>query len=321
MRTINRLLFVLVVFMFGQPAWADWPERPIRIVVPYSPGAMGDVLSRLISEELRKRLGQTVIVENRPGAGGNIGASAVAQAAPDGYTLLVGATNNFVINQFLYPRMAFDPLKAFEPITIMAEVPSVIFVNADVPAKVFAEFALYAKAHPGKVNYGSPGIGTTPHLSAELINKSHGLAMTHVGYKGSAPAITALISNEVQFYLGGAGLGAQHIKSGKLRALAVSSAERLELLPDTPTFDEAGLRGVTARNWWGAAAPAGTPKVVLDRLNAAFRAALSAPAVRRQLAGLGVLGVANSREQMAKQLAQEADQWSKAIKELGVKVE
>ncbi|MGH8430917.1 MAG: tripartite tricarboxylate transporter substrate-binding protein, partial [Solimonas sp.] len=157
--------------------------------------------------------------------------------------------------------------------------------------------------------------------SAELINKSHGLGMTHISYKGSAPAITALISNEVQFYLVGAGLGAEHVKSGKIRALAVSSAVRLELLPDTPTFDEAGLHGVTARNWWGAAAPAGTPKVVLDRLNAAFRAALSAPAVRRRLAGLGVLGVANSREQMAKQLAQEADQWSKAVKELGVKVE
>ena len=246
-RPVRFLLALLVALGCVRPAWAEWPERPIRIVVPYAAGAMGDVLIRLLSEELRSRLGQPVVVENRPGAGGNIGATAVAQAAPDGYTLLVGATNNFVINQSLYRQMAFDPLKAFEPITIMADVPSVIFISGDVPAKSFSEFVAYAKENPGKLNYGSPGTGTTPHLSAELINRARGLGMTHVSYSGAPPAITALLANQVQFYLGGAGLGAQHVRAGKLRALAVASSSRLVSMPDTPTFDEAGSGAVNAR--------------------------------------------------------------------------
>lgn len=318
MHKLIRLLLILVTFMFGQPAWADWPERPIRVVVPYAPGAMGDVLMRLLSQELRNELGQNVIVDNKPGASGNIGAAAVAQAAPDGYTLLVGATNNFVINQFLFKQMGFDPLKAFEPITVVVDVPPVAFVSAEVPAMTFAEFTRYAKANPGKVNYASPGIGTAPHLSTEMVNRAYGLGMTHVSYSGAGPALTALMGNQVQLYLVGAGLGVQHVKSGKLRALAVSSAARLEVLPDTPTFAEAGVTGVAAPNWWGAAAPAGTPKPILDRLNAAFRTALSAPAVRNQLVSLGVVGVANSRDQMARQLVQEADQFAKVIKELGI---
>jgi tripartite-type tricarboxylate transporter receptor subunit TctC len=211
------------------------------------------------AEGLRNELGQTVFVENRPGAGGNIGTQYVEQSAADGYTILLAATNNFTINQFLYKDLAFDPIKKFDAITVLVDVPSVIFIPATIPVNGFREFVNYAKANQGKINYGSPGSGTTPHISAESINKSFGLGMTHIPYKGASQAVAALLAGDIQFYLAGAGLGAPHVKSGKLRAIAVSSKSRLDIFPDIPTFNEAGLGGINASNWWGVAVPAGTP--------------------------------------------------------------
>jgi tripartite-type tricarboxylate transporter receptor subunit TctC len=214
---------LLAASLIASGAAAQYPDRPVRIVVPYVAGAMGDVVSRLLAEEIRPKLGQPVLVDNRPGAGGNIGTGAVASASADGYTVLVGATNNFVINPYLYGDMGFDPLAKLAPVTILVDVPSVIFIPSQVPAKSFAEFVQWARANRGSVNYGSPGAGTTPHLSAALISKTRELGMTHIPYKGASQGVSALLANEVQFYMGGAGLGAQHVKAGKLHALAVSN--------------------------------------------------------------------------------------------------
>lgn len=265
---------ITAVLGLSTPGHAEWPERPVRVIVPYTVGSMGDVVARLVSNSLQLALGQPFFIDNRIGAGGNIGTREAEQAQPDGYTVLLAATNNFTINQFLYKDLDFDPVKQFEPVTTLVNVPSVIFINSEVPAKSFAEFVTYARANAGKLNYGSPGIGTTPHLSAEAINKMYGLGMTHVPYKGAAQVVTALLGNEVQFYLAGAGVGTAQVKEGHLRALAVSNPHRLDALPDTPTFAEVGIKGINASNWWGVVAPLGTPSPVVARLREALCAAV-----------------------------------------------
>jgi tripartite-type tricarboxylate transporter receptor subunit TctC len=318
------VLAVLIASTFACPplhAQTRWPEGPLTLVVPFVPGSMGDLISRMLSDDLRQRLGQPVIVENRPGAGGNVGAAAVAQARPDGHTLLVGATNNFVINQFLYTTMGFDPLKAFEPVSILVDVPSVIFVNTSLPAKTYRDFVASARSNAGKFNYGSPGAGTTPHLAAELINRADGLGMTHIPYKGAAQAVGALLANDVQFYLGGAGLGTQHIKAGKLRALAVSGASRLAVLPDVPTFGEVGLADIRAGNWWGVAAPKGTPPDVVEKASQALREALATPATQSRLRELGVVAVASRPAEAARQWSEEASYWQRALKDMRVSID
>jgi len=299
----------------------SWPSRPIRIVVPYVAGAMGDLIARRLTEGLRQELGQSVLVENRPGAAGNIGARAVEQAAADGHTLLLAPTNNFTMNQFLYKDLGFDPLQRFDPVTILVDVPSVIFVPAALPATTFGEFAAWARDNPGKVNYGSPGSGTNPHLSAEAINRKFSLGMAHVPYKGAAQAITALMAGEIHFYLVGAGIGLPHVRSGKLRALAVSSATQLSVLPDTPSFAKAGITGIDASNWWGVATPAGTPGAITDRLQRALCKVLSEPGNEQALTQLGVLRICNSPSEMRAQLAREADAWRRTLPELKISLE
>lgn len=310
-----------IILGLATPGHAEWPERPVRLIVPYTVGSMGDVVARLVSGSLQSTLGQPFIIENRIGAGGNIGTREVEQAHPDGYTLLLAATNNFTINQFLYKDLDFDPVKQFEPVTTLVNVPSVIFINSEVPAKSFAEFVTYARANVGKLNYGSPGTGTTPHLSAEAINKMYGLGMTHVPYKGAAQVVTGLLANEVQFYLAGAGVGTAQVKAGHLRALAVSNPHRLDALPDTPTFEEVGIKGINANNWWGVVAPLGTPRPVVTRLGVALCTAVASAAVKTTLDQLGDVPVCNSPEDMARQLTDEAEYWQRALPELGVKPE
>lgn len=318
MKRILKLLLLVVVGV-SSPAWAEWPDKPIRVVVPYGPGAMPDVLIRLLSEEVGNQLGQPLVIENRSGAEGTVGAMAAARAAPDGYTLLVGGTSIFSINPSLHRHVDVDPLKAFDPITIMGNVPAVIFVNASVPAKTFAEFVAYAKANPGKLNYGAPGPAI--RLPIEQINRSRDLRMVHVAYRGAGQVMMAVVANEVQFTLAGAGIGLQQVKAGKIRALGVSSPSRLALLPDTPTFDEIGLKDVHVDTFWGVAAPAGTPVPILERLNAALRKALAAPRIKERLAELGVIRVGGSRQQMAERATNDAGEWSRLIKELGARTD
>ncbi len=299
----------------------SWPNKQIRIVVPYVAGAMGDVVARRLTEGLRNELGQAVLVENRPGAGGNIGTQYVEQSAADGYTILLAATNNFTINQFLYKDLGFDPIKRLDAITVLVDVPSVIFVPATIPVNSFREFVNYAKANQGKINYGSPGSGTTPHISAESINKSFGLGMTHIPYKGASQAVAALLAGDIQFYLAGAGLGAPHVKSGKLRAIAVSSKSRLDVLPDIPTFNEAGLGAINAANWWGVAVPSGTPRAIGEKIRHAFCKVMSEPSSKAAMTQMGNVPLCNSTMDAQKQFAEEALGWQNNLPGLNIKVD
>lgn len=316
-----RITSLVLALVASTTVGAQWPDRPVRIIVPYVSGAMGDTVSRLLAEDLRVKFGQPVLIDNRPGAGGNIGTAAVVQAAPDGYTVLVGATNNFVINQYLYAGMGFDPLEALAPVTILVDVPSVIFLNGQVPARDLKSFVDYARANRGKLNFGSPGAGTTPHLSAAHINKTRELGMTHVPYKGASQAVAALLANDVQLYMGGAGLAAQHVKSGKLHAIAVSNARRLESFPEIPTFDEVGLGDVRASNFWAAAVPKGTPPEIAQRLYEAFSHVLSASATQERLRQLGVSAVGTPPAETARRFRDEAAYWQKAVKDMGVRID
>ena len=299
----------------------SWPSKQVRIVVPYVAGAMGDVVARRLTEGLRNELGQAVLVENRPGAGGNIGTQHVEQSAADGYTILLAATNNFTINQFLYKDLGFDPIKRLDAITVLVDVPSVIFVPASIPVNSFREFINYAKANQGKINYGSPGSGTTPHISAESINKSFGLGMTHIPYKGASQAVAALLAGDIQFYLAGAGLGGPHVKSGKLRAIAVSSKSRLDVFPDIPTFNEAGLGAINASNWWGVAVPAGTPRAIGEKIRNALCTVMSETSSKEAMTQMGNVPVCNSTMDAKKQFAEEALSWQRNLPGLNIKVD
>ena len=302
-------------------ALADWPERPVRVIIPYAAGAAGDIAFRALSPALSASLGQPVVIDYKAGAGGNIGTAEVARAKPDGYTLVLGATNNFVINQYLYKDMAFDPLKDLVPVTRVADVPSVLFVNASVPATSYREFAAYAKAHPGKLNYGSPGAGTAPHLSAFALSNAMGAAMVHVPYKGAQPGVTGLLANDVQMFLVGYGVAGAHLASGRIRALAVAGTQRLRALPDVPTLAQAGAPDGVLSNWWGLAAPRGTPPAVIQKLADAVRQARHDPKVRDTLEAQGFVLPDDTPATFAAQLVHEAAAWRDIVARSGATVE
>lgn len=322
MRPISLLRFCAALAA-AAASWAHaaWPEMPIRIVVPYPAGAAGDLVLRQMLPALQARLGQPLIVDNKAGAGGNIGAMEVVRAKPDGYTLLLGATNNFVINQYLYKTMGFDPMQALVPIAKLADVPSVLFIHNSVPAVNYREFADYAKANPGKLNFGSPGNGTTPHLSALALSDAIGARMAHVAYRGAQPGVAGLLGNEVQMFLVGYGVAGPQLSSGRIRALAVVANERLKVLPDTPTARDAGVPDVILSNWWGLAAPRGTDPAILKRMSDEIRALQAQPATQQFLSAQGFVGAANSPDEFAQQLAREAAQWQAIVKKSGATVE
>jgi tripartite-type tricarboxylate transporter receptor subunit TctC len=278
MSAVNRRVFIVAsgaTAIAGRHAMAaEYPERPITIVVPYAAGGAGDISVRLLGSAIERYLGQPLVIDARAGGGGTIGAQSVARASPDGYTLLLGATNNFTINQFMFPEVRFDPLAAFTLITKLTDVPAVLYTNPLVPAKTLSEFIDYARANPGKLNYASPSIGTTPHLAVERLKQLTGIELVHVPYRGASPAMQALLANEVQLYLVGWGVGRSQVEAGRIRALAVASRQRLPGIP-LPTVIESGVPDFVTSNWWGLAAPRGTPLPVLDQLYDAVRAALA----------------------------------------------
>jgi tripartite-type tricarboxylate transporter receptor subunit TctC len=311
---LGGLLCMCMAALNSSMASDAWPQQPIKVVVAYPAGAMGDLVMRLLSDELGKQLKQPVIIDNRAGAGGNIGASAVAHAKPDGYTILVAATNNYSINQYVYKNMGFDVQEDLLPVSLLVNVPSVLFANSQLPAASYAEFAQYAKQHPGKVNYGSPGAGTPPHLVGELLNQQAGLGMLHVPYKGSSFALTALLANDVQVMLVGSGIGLPFVKTGKLKALAVGTDKRMVEIPEVPTFAEIGMKNLPANNWWGAAVPKGTPQEIIQKLNQAFDKTLSKPDIRRKLTELGAPPVGGAPEVMRNMVEQDNQFWQARLK-------
>jgi len=298
----------------------DYPNKPIRVVMTYTAGGVSEAIVRLLAPKMEEVLGQKLIVEAKPGAAGNIGTIEVAKSAPDGYTLVVTATNNFVINQFTM-KMGIDPLAALAPVAKLADVPLVLFSTPAVPAKNFSEFMAYVKANPSKVNFGSPAPGTVNHLLLERVKQVRGLDMQHIPYRGSPQGVMALLQNDIQLFTVGLAAGISHLKDGKFTAMAVATDERLPELPDVPTLIESGLPGFTGANWWGMAAPAGTPEPVIKKLREAVQAALREPSVIERYKTLGMVVPKESPEQFAASLKGQAATWSDTVKKGNITVE
>ena len=322
----HAALFLLGVSAFALAAIAGaqataYPTKPIRLVVPFPAGGATDILAREVAKHLTDTWGQSVVVDNRPGAGGNIGSELVAKAAPDGYTLEMGTVGTHAINASLYSKMPYDHVKDFVPVILVAGVPNVLEVNPAVPVNSVQELIAYAKANPGKLNFASSGSGTSIHLSGELFKVMAGVQMTHVPYKGSAPALQDLIGGQVQLMFDNLPPSLPQIKAGKLRALAVTSATRAPALPDTPTVAEAGLPGFEASSWFGVLAPAGTPPDIVNKLNAEIAKWLTSPGAKEKLASVGANIAGGTPEDFARHIQAETAKWAKVVKESGAKVD
>ena len=298
-----------------------YPSKPIRMIVPFPPGGTTDILARAIGAELTKAWGQPVVIENRPGAGGNIGSEAVARSPGDGYTLLMGTVGTHGINPSLYKKMPYDAVKDFAPVTLVALVPNILVVHPSVPAKSVAELIALAKKQPGKLTYASSGNGTSIHLSGALFESLAGVQMVHVPYKGSAPAVTDLLGGQVNMMFDNMPSALPHVKAGKLRALGVTSAKRSPAVPDVPTIAEAGVKGYEASSWFGVLAPATTPKDIVAKLNAEIAKSLGTPEMKEKLSSQGAEPVGNTPEQFGAFIRAEIDKWAKVVKASGATVD
>ncbi len=316
-------LFSVVMLMSATSvAFAQsYPNKPICLIVPYPAGGTTDILGRIIAQKLTENLGQRVVVENKPGAGGNIGAETAAKAAPDGYTILVAPVGTIAINVSLYRKIPFDPVKDLVPVTMAVANPLVLVVHPSVPAKSIRELIALAKSKPGQLNYGSGGNGTSMHLAGELFKTMAGIDMVHIPYKGSAPCITALLGGEVEMSFDQIVTSLPHAKGGKLRALAVSSPKRSQIAPDVPTFMESGLPGFEVSTWSGVFAPTGTPKEIVSRLNNEIVKILKMPDMRESLLRQGSEPVGNTTEEFAAYIKAEIAKWAKVVKDSGARVD
>jgi len=318
-RTVLAMLVTaaLGATTIGAARAQDFPTKPITIVVPFSAGGTTDILARIVANSLQAELKQPIVVDNRAGAAGNIGAQAVARAQPDGYTLLLGTVGTHAINGALYKKLGFDPVKDFAPLTRVANVPNVLVTNPEQPYKTVQELIAYAKANPGKVNFGSSGAGTSIHLSGELFKSMAGVDIQHVPYKGSAPALSDLLGNQIGIMFDNMPSSISHVRSGRLRPLAVTTAKRSPELPDVPTVAESGVPGYEATSWFGMFAPANTPAPVLARLHGALIKVLSDPAVRKRIGEQGAEPVTETPEQFAAFIAAESKKWGEVVKQSG----
>ncbi|MEP6943443.1 MAG: tripartite tricarboxylate transporter substrate binding protein [Betaproteobacteria bacterium] len=321
--TYDRRWAAAVLFaFFAHGAVAQtYPTHAIKLIVPFPAGGTTDILARDVAKRLTETLGQSVVVDNRPGAGGNIGSDLVAKSPPDGYTLLMGTVGTHSINPGLYAKMPYDHVKDFAPVVLVAGVPNVLVVNPSVPVTSVADLIKLAKSKPGTINFASSGNGTSIHLSGELFKTMAGVDMTHVPYKGSAPALADLLGGQVQIMFDNLPSSLPQIKGGKLRAIAVTSAKRAPALPDVPTIAESGLPGFEASSWFGVLAPAGTPATVIARINGEVNKWLQSPEGKQQLVAQGAEAAGGPPEQFAAHIRTETEKWAKVVKASGAKVD
>ena len=309
----------VLLFCLASEALAQgYPSRPIRMIAPFPAGGLVDVLARAVGEELAKTLGQPVIVENRPGAGGNLGADIVAKAEPDGYTLLMTSPGIQSINEFVYKTMPFDPDKAFAPISLVADMPMLVVVHPKVGVSTLKEMVDRARADPGRLNFGSAGVGTTGHLGQALLMHVADIKVTHVPYRGAAPSVTDLIAGQIDGVVDNPPTVMPHIRAGTIIALAVAAKERLALLPDVPTAAEAGLPGWQASSWFGVVAPAGTPPAIIDRLHAEIAKAVRLPSMQRFTRESGARMVGGSPGEFAQLIVAERAKWREIVKSANI---
>jgi tripartite-type tricarboxylate transporter receptor subunit TctC len=322
-RIVSRAAIVAASFAIATCAMAQspYPNKPIKLVVPFPPAGSTDISARAVAGKLGERLGHPVVIENRPGAGGNIGTDVVAKAAPDGYTLVVGTVGTHAINQSLYSKMPYDNLKDFVPVVLLSTTPNVLVTQRDFAANSVADVIRLAKAKPGELTFASSGNGTSIHLSGELFNSMAGTKMQHIPYKGSAPMLIDLISGQVNMAFDNLSASMVHIKGGKLKALAVTGTQRSAQLPDVPTVAEAGLPGYDSTSWNAIYAPAGTPRDIVDKLNREVNAILSSPETRKYFAEQGAEAGGGTPQQLMDLTRAETAKWAKVVKDSGAKVD
>lgn len=299
-------------------AGGKYPERPVTIVVPFGAGGIADALPRIVGQELGDKWGVPVIIENKVGASGNIGMDYVARAKPDGYTLALAPAGNLTVNPLLYTKLPFDTAKDFAPVTMLATSPNVLVVNERVPASTFKELVDYARQHPDKLNYSSPGPGSGAHLAGELLNQSAGIVVRHIPYNAMAAAVNDVVAGNVDMMFAGVSTVLPQIQAGKLRALAVAGPARLPQLPDVPTVAESGYPGFDVTSWYGIVVPAEVPAEILDRLQADIAAAVGMEAVRQKFTGLGVEPAGSSRADFARTIQDESRKWAAIVKKAGI---
>ena len=316
-----RILLAGIAFCWSAMASAQYPAKPIRMVVPFPAGGPTDVVARTIAPKLSEALGQAVVIDNRAGAGGISGTEQVSKAPADGYTLLMGTIGGLAVAMSLQPNRGYDTLRDLAPITQSVFVTNVLALHPSVPAKSVKELLAIARARPGRLNYGSSGPGTSPHLAGELLKMMGKVDIVHIPYKGSAPALTAMLSGEVDFNFENTLIVLPHIKSGKVRPIAVTGAQRSKLMPELPTIAEDGLPGYSASGWYGMVAPAATPRDIVNRLNSEVVRILRMPDIIERLSGLGAEPAANTPEQFAAFIRTEIDKWARLVKSANMKAE
>jgi len=320
---VKKLLVAVLAALVAASAFAQqgYPARPVRIVAPFAPGGLADVLSRAVGERLQKQLGQPFVVENRPGAGGNIGADLVARAEPDGYTMLMSSAGILTINQFLYSAMPFDPATALTPVSVVADMPMLLVVRRELAARDVREFLALARSTRGGLFYGSPGHGTTGHLGMELFMHASGVKLQHVPYKSAAEAVQAALAGQTQAMFDNPPTVMAQIRAGGLRALGVAARQRIPQLPDVPTIAEGGVAGFEASSWFGLVVPARTPAPIVERLAAETAKALQDPEMRARFDQLGARLVGNSPAQFSQLVARERAAWGEVIRSAGIKLQ
>jgi tripartite-type tricarboxylate transporter receptor subunit TctC len=316
--TVVPAALLAAAFAAAAPASETYPTRPIRLLLPSSPGGPVDVIGRTMSAGLAETLGQQIVVDNRAGAGGIIGAETVARATPDGYTLMFSHSGPLAIEAALHPKLAYHPVKDFAPVSLVCTSPYVLIVSPSSPAKSVKELVALARSRPGKFHFASGGIGTGLHMSGELLNQAAGIKMVHVPYKGAGPGMTALLSGEVDAMFNGVSAAVPHVKAGRLRALAVSSAKRSALFPDLPTVAESGLKYDTS-GWYALVAPAKTPRAITAKLQSSLHKAMNDPEMKQRLAAQGIEGIASTSEELGRHLRVELEKWSSVVKTAGIK--